>query len=313
MWLHGANDEPGRGRQERLRHEGLEWTMLSRRGFFTTVSVAVLSGQQPKPNMFGDAEAYERFMGRWSHLLARPLVNFTDIADGARILDVGSGTGSLAFAVAEGKARAQIVGIDPSEEYVAYANSKNRFANRASFQTGDSQQMSFPDASFDASVSLLVFNYIPDSLKALREVRRVTKPGGRISAAVWDYGAGMRMLRAFWDAATSLDQTAEKLDQKNMPLCRAGELAELWKKGGLQNVQERPLDITQRFASFADYWDPFLLGQGSAGAYAGRLDRDQLRALRNEVKRRLSVSTENAPLALAARAWAVRGTAPARP
>jgi len=246
-------------------------------------------------------------------LLARPLVNFTDIADGARILDVGSGTGSLAFAVAEGKARAQIVGIDPSEEYVAYANSKNRFANRASFQTGDAQQMSFPDASFDASVSLLVFNYIPDSLKALREVRRVTKPGGRISAAVWDYGAGMRMLRAFWDAATSLDQTAEKLDQKNMPLCRAGELAELWKKGGLQNVQERPLDITQRFASFADYWDPFLLGQGSAGAYAGRLDRDQLRALRNEVKRRLSVSTENAPLALAARAWAVRGTAPARP
>ena len=158
-----------------------------------------------------------------------------------------------------------------------------------------------------------MFNYIPDSLKALREVRRVTKPGGRISAAVWDYGAGMRMLRAFWDAAGSLDHTAEKLDQKNMPLCRAGELAELWKKGGLQDVRERPLDITQRFASFADYWDPFLLGQGSAGAYAGRLDHDQLRALRNEVKRRLAVSTESAPLALPARAWAVRGTAPARP
>src|SRR2546427_528143 len=95
---------------------GLERSMLSRRGLLATVSVAVLRGQQPKPNMFGDAEAYERFMGRWSRLLARPLVDFTDIADGARILDVGSGTGSLAFAVAEGKARAQIVGIDPSKE-----------------------------------------------------------------------------------------------------------------------------------------------------------------------------------------------------
>ena len=309
----GRRDEPGRGKQERLRHKWLEWSLLSRRGFFATVTAAVLHGQEPKPNMFGDAEAYERFMGRWSRLLARPLMDFTDIADGGRILDVGSGTGSLAFVVAEGKARAQVVGIDPSKEYVAYANSKNRFANRASFQTGDAQQMSFPDASFDASISLLVFNYIPDSLKALREVRRVTKPGGRISAAVWDYGTGMRMLRAFWDAAASLDRTAEKLDQKNMPLCRAGELAELWKKGGLQNVQERPLDITLRFASFADYWDPFLLGQGSAGAYTGKLDRDRLRILRDEVKRRLSVSAENAPLALPARAWAVRGTVPARP
>ena len=228
-------------------------------------STGIESGTMPPPDVFDESDAYQRFMGRWSRQLARPLIDFTDIADGGRILDVGSGTGSLAFAVADTKARAQVVGIDPSKEYVAYANSKNRFANRASFQTGDAQQMSFPDASFDASISLLVFNHIPDSLKALREVRRVTKPGGRISAAVWDYGTGMRMLRAFWDSATSLDQAAEKFDQKNMPLCRAGELAELWKKGGLQNVQERPLDITLRFASFADYWDPFLLGQGSAG------------------------------------------------
>jgi len=302
----------GRAMRERLPRKPLEWSLLSRRGFFATFTAAALHAQEPKPSLFGDADAYERFMGRWSRVLARTFLDFTDIADDGRILDVGSGTGSLAFAVAEGKARAQVVGIDPSKEYVAYANSKNPFANRASFQTGDAQQMNFPDASFDASISLLVFNYIPDSLKALREVRRVTKPGGRISAAVWDYGAGMRMLRAFWDAAVSLDRTAEKLDQKNMPLCREGELAELWKKGGLENVQERPLDITMRFASFADYWDPFIHGQGSAGAYTRKLDRDRLRILRDEVKRRLSVSAEEAPLALSARAWAVRGTVPAR-
>jgi ubiquinone/menaquinone biosynthesis C-methylase UbiE len=173
--------------------------------------------------MFADAEAYERFMGRWSRLVAPQLVDFTDMPDPARILDVGSGTGALAFALAERKPQAHVRGIDPSKEYVEYANSRNPFPDRVSFETGDAQQLRLADASFDASLSLLVFNFIPDPGKALRELRRVTKPGGRISAAVWDYGDGMRMLRAFWDAAVSIDAKAEKHDERHMPLCRAGE------------------------------------------------------------------------------------------
>jgi ubiquinone/menaquinone biosynthesis C-methylase UbiE len=155
--------------------------------------------------MFADAEAYERFMGRWSRLVAPQLVDFTDVPDRGRFLDVGSGTGALAFALVERKLQAQVRGIDPSKEYVAYANRRNAFPDRVSFEEGDAQQLCFADASFDASLSLLVFNFIPNPRKALREVRRVTKPGGRISAAVWDYGGGMRMLRAFWDGAVSID------------------------------------------------------------------------------------------------------------
>ena len=260
--------------------------------------------------MFGDAEAYDRFMGRWSRLVAPRLVDFADLPERGRMLDAGSGTGSLAFAVAERNSRSRVLGIDPSQEYVAYAISKNPFPDRASFEVGDAQQLRFPDASFDAALSLLVFNFIPDPKKALSELRRVTKPGGTLSAAVWDYGAGMRMLRTFWDAAVQVDPEAEKIEEKHMPLCRAGELSALWRQGGLENVRERSIDITMRFESLTDYWDPFLLGQGPAGSYVRRLDRDKLQALRDEVKHRLSLAAENTPFVLPARVWAVRGIVP---
>jgi len=260
--------------------------------------------------MFGDAEAYEQFMGRWSRLVAPRLVDFTDIPERGRMLDVGSGTGSLAFAIAERQAGVRVLGIDPSQEYVAYASSRNHFADRASFEVGDAQQLRFGNASFDAALSLLVFNFIPDPKKALMELRRVTKPQGKISGAVWDYGAGMRMLRTFWDAAVRIDPEAEKLDEKHMPLCRAGELSALWRQGGLENVREQSIDIRMSFKSFADYWDPFLLGQGPAGSYVRRLERHKLQMLRNEVQRLLSLSVENTPFLLPARVWSVRGLVP---
>ena len=128
--------------------------------------------------MFADANAYERFMGRWSRLVAPQLVDFTEVSNHGHLLDVGSGTGALAFSLAERKPRVHVRGIDPSKEYVEYANSRNPFPDRVTFETGDAQQLRLADASFDASLSLLVFNFIPDPIKALREVRRVTKPGG---------------------------------------------------------------------------------------------------------------------------------------
>jgi len=262
--------------------------------------------------MFSNAHAYERFMGRWSLFVAPLLMDFADVPDTGRVLDVGSGTGSLAFVIARRKPRSHVLGIDPSREYVGYASGKNPFRDRVRFEIGDAQRLRFPDATFQSSLSLLVFNFIPDPAQALRELRRVTAPGGRISAAVWDYGAGMRMLRIFWDAAVSIDAAADKVDENRMPLCRAGELSQLWKRGGLENVHEQPLDIGMRFASFADYWEPFLLGQGPAGAYVRSTGADHLRALRAEVKRRLSISRDDVPFSLAARVWAVRGSVPVR-
>ena len=262
--------------------------------------------------MFEDAEAYEQFMGRWSSLLAPSLVDFTELPDAGRVLDVGSGTGALAFSIARLRVHCQVVGIDPSTQCVGYANSRNPFPARAGFWVGDAQKLRFSDATFENSLSLLVFNFIPDRKRALREVSRVTKPGGCVSAAVWDYGAGMRMLRAFWDAAGTVDPTAHKFDESHMPLCRAGELRDFWKQNGLERVEERPLDITMRFESFADYWDPFLLGQGPAGAYLRTVEGDRRQALRSEVKRQLALRAEDAPFSIPARAWAVRGIVPSR-
>jgi SAM-dependent methyltransferase len=234
-------------------------------------------------------------------------VDFARIPDRGRVLDVGSGTGSLAFSIAGSRAHCQVLGIDPSKEYVAYAESKNPFPGRVRFQVGDAQQLQFSDAAFEDTLSLLVFNFIPDRNKALSEMIRATKPGGSISAAVWDYGAGMRMLRIFWDAAAAVDPTGEKLDESHMALCRPGELEEFWKRSGLTQVEERPLDITMRFGSFADYWDPFLRGQGPAGTYVRKADGGLRQALRSELKRRLAIEKEDAPFSLPARAWAVRG------
>src|ERR1051325_7823032 len=286
--------------------------MLGRRAFILGGVQIAGKGQSRVPEMFANAEAYERFMGRWSRLVAPQLVEFAALPDAGRYLDVGSGTGSLAFAIGERHQQAHIVGIDPSKEYTAYASSKNPFGDRAKFEIGDAQRLSFGDSSFDAAVSLLVFNFIPEPRTALSEVRRVTKPGGSVSAAVWDYGAGMRMLRVFWDAVVAIDPAAEKLDERRMPLCRAGELSELWRQGGLEAGRERSIHIQMRFASFADYWEPFLLGQGPAGAYARGLTPRQLTTLRGEIKRRLGISAEDRPIDLSGEAWAVRGVVPGR-
>jgi len=263
-------------------------------------------------SMFANAESYEHFMGRWSRLIAGRLVDFANIPDEGQLLDIGSGTGALSFAIAQRKTNVRVVGVDRSKEYIAYATSINPVPGRIIFEVGDAQHLSFPAATFGSSLSLLVFNFIPDPLSALEEARRVTKPEGVIAAAVWDYGANIRMLRTFWDAAASIDDRAATIDEAHMPLCRSGELANLWKKVGLKSVQEQPLDIEMPFNSFEDYWRPFLFGQGPAGAYAASLDSAGLHRLRSELRRRLFMSREDVSFVLPARAWATCGTVPVR-
>jgi SAM-dependent methyltransferase len=279
--------------------------MLSRRAILAAAAGPVLRGQSR--HMFADAHGYERFMGRWSRLAAPLLIGFARLPERGEVLDIGSGTGSLALAIAELRPQCRIVGVDVSPAYVAFASTRAR-SSRVRFETADARNLPFPAGSFAASISLLVFNFIPDPQKALSEARRVTRPGGSISAAVWDYGEGMRMLRLFWDAAVTLEPAAGRVDEKHMPLCRKGELRDLWIGGGLQEVEEQPREITMRFADFDDFWSPFLLGQGPAGAYVKSLAADRVAALREEVRRGLG--NPRGAFALPARLWAVRGLVP---
>jgi SAM-dependent methyltransferase len=259
--------------------------------------------------MFSEAQAYEHFMGRWSRRLAPLLVRFAGVRDGDTVLDVGSGTGALTAAVAQVAPSSRIVGIDPAEPYVALARSQQDNA-LIDFEVGDAQQMHFEAATFDRTLSLLVVNFIPDVRKALSEMKRVTKSKGIVAAAVWDYGEGMEMLRVFWDEAVVLKPAIAAKDERHMRLCRRGDLAALWREQGLQDVVEEGLSIETRFASFDDFWTPFLKKQGPAGAYAASLSGEDREALRLRLRRRLLDAGPDKPITMQARAWAVRGTVP---
>jgi SAM-dependent methyltransferase len=263
-------------------------------------------GQGP---MFSEAQAYERFMGRWSRGLAPLLVRFAGVRDGDTVLDVGSGTGALAAAVAKIAPSSRIVGIDPAAPYVTVAQSQQGSA-LIGFEVGDAQHMRFATATFDRTLSLLVVNFIPDARKALGEMTRVTKSKGTVAAAVWDYGEGMEMLRAFWDEAVALQPAVAAKDERNMPFCRRGELAALWREQGLKDVVEEGLTIETRFASFDDFWGPFLEKQGPAGAYTAALAPSDREALRLRLRRRLLGAGADQAILMHARAWAVRGTVP---
>jgi SAM-dependent methyltransferase len=261
--------------------------------------------------IFGESAAYERFMGRWSRRLAPQLVKFAEIRDRNAVLDVGSGTGVLAFAIAEAVPSARITGVDPSPAYVAYAQTRVP-DDRVRFVVGDAQQLQIADATFDRVASLLVMNFIPDHAKALREMVRVTRPGGVVAAAVWDYGDGMQMLRIFWDEAVARNPSIAARDERNMPLCKPGELGALWRAQGLVQVEEQPLTVQTSFASFDDYWSPFLGGQGPAGAYVAGLPEAEREALRLRLRQRLLGDGPDRAITLQARAWAVRGVVPQR-
>jgi SAM-dependent methyltransferase len=264
---------------------------------------------EAEAKMFAASAGYERFMGRWSRLLAPRFIAFAGVKNGDRVLDVGTGTGSAAAAVEASMPKSEIVGIDPSQGFIAYAQ-KNAKTTRSRFEVGDGQALKFKDASFDQTLALLVMNFIPDHNKAIAEMRRVTRPQGIVSACVWDYNEGMQMLRFFWDEAVAIEPAIEPKDERHMKLSRQGQLGDLWRKAGLVNVQEAPLAIDQAYASFNDYWEPFTKGAGPGGAFVVSLAADRRQQLEVRMRKRLLGDRPDGPFTLKARAWCVRGEVP---
>lgn len=256
-----------------------------------------------------DPGAYERSMGRWSRRLARPFLDFAALGDAAAILDVGCGTGSLTFALADIAQGAEIVGIDYSQAYVDHARSNAPEGSRLTFDQGDAATMPYRDRTFDATLSLLVLNFVPDAEKAAGEMARVTRPGGVVAASVWDFRGGLVFLRVFADTAAALDPGGEafRARQFSAPFTGPGELAAAWTRLGLGAVEQTALTIRMEFRSFADYWEPWLGGQGTVGAYVARLSEAKRQLIEHHLRLAYLAGGADGPRSFAATAWAVRG------
>lgn len=250
-------------------------------------------------------DPYEQYVGRWSRRVAPRFLSWLDVPAGRRWLDVGCGTGALSAAILDQCSPSSVAGVEPSEGFLAKA--KEQLAGRVQLQRGNAAEIPLEDDAVDACVSALVLNFVPDGAAGLREMSRVTVTGGTIAAYVWDYAGKMELMRRFWDAAVALDSGAAKLDEgTRFPLCRPDALSGLFANAGLRDVEVTAIDIPTPFASFEDYWQPFLGGQGPAPAYAMSLDESARTQLRDRIRERMPLQADGS-IALTARAWAVRG------
>lgn len=259
-----------------------------------------------------DGDAYEKLMGRWSRQLALPFLDFVDTADGDRVLDVGCGTGHLAFALTHRTGAGEVRGVDLAEPYIAHARRHNQDP-RIVFEVADACALPFPDRSFDRVLSLLLLHFVPDADKAIAEMRRVAKPGSVVGAAVWDVRGGFVSNRMFFDTAAALDPAARERRARNFtrPMTRPGELAKAWRAAGFKGVDETTLSIRMEFASFADYWAPFEGKDGAGAEFVATLDEEAHARLREAVESAYLDGEADGPRSYAALAWAVKGKAPA--
>lgn len=246
-------------------------------------------------------------MGRWSRLAAIRFVEWLSIARDARWLDVGCGTGALTSAILAAAAPREIVGIDPAADYIALARSVIA-DGRCRFIVGEAQSLPPELSGFDAVVSGLVINLVPDPPRAFAEMCRVTRPGGTVAVYVWDFAEGMQIFRCMWDAARALDPAAAELDQGvRYTLCHPDRLRDLFRSGRLADIRIETIDLPTAFANFDDYWTPFLSGEGTAPGYVMSLSEELRGRLRERIRAAMPVRPDGS-IHLNARAWFVRGT-----
>lgn len=258
-----------------------------------------------------DGAAYERFIGRWTRLLADAVVPVAEPIPEGELLDVGCGTGSLARALRARYPGRAIVGIDVAEPYLQFAAARPG-AGDISFLCEDACEMSFAAGRFAASFALIALNFVKDPLAAAREMRRVTRPGGPVVVAAWDFRGGLVYQRLLWDSAAGVDPAAAATRDKlfSGTLALPNGMVELLREAGLQHVRRDWVTIRMDFSSFADYWEPLLAGQGPVGAYVAGLQAEKQALVREAVRTAFLSGAEDGERSLTATAWVVRGTVP---
>lgn len=255
---------------------------------------------------FGNAQAYEGYVGRWSQVVARQFVSWINAPQGGRWLDIGAGTGILSKVILQEAAPASVVGTDSSPEYIDYARQMIQDA-RISFRVEDATKNADEPAQFDVAVSGLVLNFVSSPETVTRAMMHAVRSGGVVASYVWDYSGGMEMMRQFWDAAIQVDPVAKEMDAgQRFAICHPDALYALFQSVGLQAIDVIPIDIQTRFRNFDDYWLPFLGAQGSVSRYLKGISDGTRAALRDQLQRQLPVA-DDGQIPLIARAWAAKG------
>ena len=245
-------------------------------------------------------DAYDRFMGRYSAPLAPAFADFAGVGSGQTVLDVGCGPGALTTELVARVGAAAVTAVDPSEPFVEAARDRHPGVR---VERAPAEQLPFPDDEFDVALAQLVVHFMADPVAGLREMGRVARRDGVVAACVWDHAGGGGPLSVFWEAVHAIDADAD--DESRLAGAREGHLAELFQEAGLRAVEDGVVSADVEHASFEEWWEPFSLGVGPAGAYVARLAADRQTALRERCRSLLPAP----PFVVSARAWAARGLA----
>lgn len=243
-------------------------------------------------------EAYARFMGRFSEPLAVPFAAYLGLRPGMRVLDVGCGPGALTAVLAAQLGAGAVSAVDPSDSFVAAV--RDRLPG-VDVRHGSAEALPWSDGTFDCAAAQLVVHFMADPVAGLAEMARVTRTGGMVAATVWDFGGGTAPLSVFWRAALEVDPAAP--GEAHLAGTAEGELEDLLRRAGLPTVESTLLTVSVDFASFEQWWEPFTLGVGPAGAYLAELPEGQRAAVREACARLLPA----APFTLTAGSWTARG------
>lgn len=245
-----------------------------------------------------EGATYDRFMGRYSRLLAPLFADFADVGPGLDVVDVGCGPGALTTELVARTGAERVRAVDPSPSFVAACAARHPGVD---VLRGGAEQLPVADATADRVVSQLVLHFVSDAAAAAREFARVLRPGGLAAACVWDFAEGMQLLRLFWDAALAVAPGAPD-EARTLRFGEAGEIPALLTAAGFVDVDERELVVTSAYEDLDELWDGLLGGVGPAGAWLVAQDEALRTAVRRELSSRLGDPTGGFELTAVARA-----------
>ena len=248
------------------------------------------------------ADSYLRFMGRYSEPLAVQFADLAAVQPGQRVLDVGCGPGTLTAELVRRTGANAVSAVEPSPSFAAAARERLPGVDIRPYRA---EQLPFPDDTFDAALAQLVVHFMTDAVQGLREMSRVTRPGGTVAACVWDHAGRRGPVSVFWSAARELDPAVD--DESGLAGVREGHLAQLFTQAGLDPARATTLTVRASWDTFEQWWEPYTLGVGPAGSYVAFLSEDRRAELRDLCRRQLPAG----PFEIAATVWAVTGRVPA--